>query len=189
MKKKTILYRLVAIQMLVILTASCAYQFSSTDKAPYGIQRISIQMFENRTSETGIEAIFANDLIYELTRDGRMRVAPKGQADAVMNGVVRKISVQTITHERSYVALERKVEITVDLILRDRENKVLWSADNLSMSEYYRVGHDKLETEQNRRSAIKDISRKIAQDVYQRLTWGPSATLNRTGKLIPRGLS
>ena len=173
MKKKKLPCFLAAVHLVAILTASCAYQFSSAERAPYGIQRISVHMFENRTSEAGIEAVFANDLIYELTRDGRMRIAPEGRADAVLNGVVREMNVDTITHERRYTALERKVDITVDLILRDSEDNILWSADKMSMSESYGVSQNKLETEQNRRGAIKEISRKMAQTVYQRLTWGP----------------
>ena len=59
----------------------------------------------------------------------------------------------------------------MDLSLKDAENKILWSGKDLCDSDTYRVSDEKLVTEKNRRAAIRKISEKIAQKVYQRLSW------------------
>jgi hypothetical protein len=150
---------------------ACTYKFSGEAGTPFGISRINVEMFENRTLETGAESIFANDLIDELSRDGRMAIAEKQRADAVLTGVIKYMDIETVARKEKYISLERKVEIGVDLRLKDSGGKILWSADNMAVAKKYLATQNKLETEQNRRVAIKEISKIIAQQVYQRLAW------------------
>ncbi len=162
--------RVVAL-MMTALMPSCAYRFSGGDTPPFGIRRISVLMFENRTSEIGMESIFTNDLIDELTKDGRVSVVPPNRAQGVFKGVIKNMKIDTVSRRGSYIPLERRVAVVVDIIFEDKDGTVLWSKTNMRRSETYSVSPDKRETELNRRAAVSKISVKTARDIYQILTW------------------
>ena len=149
----------------------CTYRFTGADKSPFGIKRICIQMFENKTAETGIEHFFTDAVIDEFTRDGRMAISSRERADAFLSGTVKNMEIETSAHEKNYVALERRVIIGVDFVLKDTDGNVLWLGENITDRENYLVSTNKLVTEKNRREAIREISQRIAQKTFQRLAW------------------
>jgi len=125
---------------------------------------------ENRTSETGAENIFTNDLIYEVTRDNKVLLTTKDKADALLSGIIKSMSIQTISHTGAHTSLERRVTITVDVKLTTPDGRVIWSANDVSANEAYDVMSDKLATEQKRRNAISALSKRLAERLYARIT-------------------
>lgn len=137
---------------------------------PEGIKSLSIKMLENRTSETGAENIFTNDLIYEITSFGKVVLTKEDSADGILTGVIKSMRIDAISHRDSYSSLERRVIVTLSLKLTDQAGRAIWSAKDLSASEEYIVSSDKQTTERNRREAIKILSKRFAEKVYNRLT-------------------
>ena len=155
--------------MLMIVSA-CGYKFTGSGSFPAGIKSICVVTLENRTSETGAENIFTNDLIYEVTRDDKVLLTKKDKADALLSGVIKSMNIQTISHTGTHSSLERRVTITVDVKLTDPNATVIWYANNVSANETYDVMPDKLATEQKRRDAISALSKRLAQKLYARIT-------------------
>ena len=138
---------------------------------PEGIKSLSIKILENRTSETGAENIFTNDLIYEITNRGKVVLTKEGSADGILTGVIKSMRIDAISRRDSYSSLERRVIFTLNLKLTDPTGRVIWSAKDLSASEDYIVeSSDKQKTERNRRKAITTLSKRLAEKVYNRLT-------------------
>ena len=137
---------------------------------PEGIKSLSIKMLENRTSETGAENIFTNDLIYEISSFGKVSLTKEDSADGILTGVIKSMRIDAISHRDSYSSLERRVIITLSLKLTDPTGRVIWSAKELSANEDYIVSSDKQATERNRREAVKTLSKRLAEKVYNRLT-------------------
>ncbi len=137
---------------------------------PEGIKSLSIKMLKNRTSETGAENIFTNDLIYEITSFGKVVLTKEDSADGILTGVIESMRIHAISHRDSYTSLERRVIVTLSLKLTDQTGRVIWSAKDFSVSEDYIVSSDKQTTERNRREAIKTLSKRFAEKVYNRLT-------------------
>ncbi|MEA3429388.1 MAG: LPS assembly lipoprotein LptE, partial [Thermodesulfobacteriota bacterium] len=135
---------------------------------PSGIQSVCVTILANRTSETGVENTFTNDLIYEFTRNGK--IAGIDKADALLSGVVKSMSIETISHRGVHTSLERRVRFTLDLKLTDNDGRTIWSK-SVSENEAYDVATDnKLTTEQNRSKAISTLSTRLAEKVYNSLT-------------------
>ena len=57
--------------IISLFFSACGYRFAGSGNLPEGIQTIAIDIFKNRTTETGLENTITNDLIYEFTRKGR----------------------------------------------------------------------------------------------------------------------
>jgi len=158
--------------LLPMFFSACGYRFTGGGSFPAGIRSVCISTLENRTSETGAENIFTNDLIYEITRDNKAVLTAKGKADALLSGVIKSMSIETISRKSAHssLSLERRVTVTVDLKLTDPDGRVIWSAKGVSAKEAYDVMPDKLATEQNRRNAISALSKRLAERLYARIT-------------------
>ncbi len=153
-----------------VVFSACGYRFAGSGSFPAGIKTISISIFENRTAETGLENIVTNDLIYEVARSKEVALIRKDKAAANLSGVI--VSTRTASISRSSVdtSLERRVTVTLNLKLTNTSGIIIWSAQGVAESEAYVVEDDKQATEQNRQDAISRASKRLAENIYNRLT-------------------
>jgi hypothetical protein len=151
--KGKIIWIVFAILCFLAFLSACGYRFAGGGTFPSGINSVCVTILENRTSEIGVENTFTNDLIYEFTRNGK--IASIDKADALLSGVVKSMSIETISRSGSHTS---------------NDGRIIWSAKGVSGNEAYDVASDKLSTEQNRRSAISTLSERLAEKVYNRLT-------------------
>jgi len=152
----------------LILLLSCGYRFSGSGSLPAGVQRVFISMLDNRTPETGLENTLTGDLRYEIIRYNRD--AKPDEADAVLSGTVKSLWVETVSRSGLHSSLERRVTVSVDLKLTNRNGRVVWSVAGLADNESYTVGSDSQATEFNKRRAISALSKRLAENIYYRLT-------------------
>lgn len=163
-----------ALALVVLLAASgCGYSFKAVGlTAPEGVRTIAVTVLENRTSESGIETIFASDLAYEFSRSKVLRVVDKDTADAVLSGCIVFLNVDAISHTASYQSDERRVTLALDLVLKRTDGEVIWSVRALQDRECFKVSSDKLDTEANERAAIETIFERMAEIVHYRILHG-----------------
>ena len=158
---------------LIILTAifaGCGYRFSGGGEMPANVNRIAIDVFENRTGESGIESIVTNDVINEFTRHPMVDVSTREEAEAILTGVITSARVASIAHRSAYTTAERQITIAVNVVLTTPEGAVLWSARGIAASGEYAVTDEKIRTEQNKRSAVADLSGRLAQRIFYQMT-------------------
>ncbi|HSM49280.1 MAG TPA: LptE family protein [Draconibacterium sp.] len=156
--------------VLLMMIWGCGYRFSGGGDFPFNIKSVFVPVFENRSSETGIETMITNDFLYELTRSSNVSFVEKEMADAVLWGVITSVSTQTIARSGRQTSLERNVRMVLSLKLTDRQGKVLWATQGFSDDESYEVLSDKFTTEKNKRAAIKRLSRRMAEMIQYQLT-------------------
>jgi hypothetical protein len=156
------------IPLLGLFFLACGYRFPGGGNLPTGVEKVFIEIFENRTNETGLENIITRDLIYEFTRN--KKVTTRNEADAILSGVCESMRIETIARKDVLTAEERRVIITVDLQLTGSDGRGIWSEKGMSGNEAYDVSANKQETERNRRVAITLISKRLSERVYSRLT-------------------
>ena len=155
---------------IAIFLTACGYHFAGGGSLPGGIQTIAVNILKNSTSETGLENIVTNDLINEFIRKGKTVEKNSKKADAVLSGAIESTRITTISRQGQQSPLERQIEIAVSLKLTSSDNKVIWSASNISDYEAYNVASDKQATETNKRRAIETLSKRLAEKIHSRLT-------------------
>jgi len=155
---------------LAILVSSCGYRFAGQGNLPGGIPDIRIAVFENRTSETGVENIVARCLASEFVRRGVKVGSGSGEGHAVLSGSVESLQIRTISRSGQQTALERQVMLSVNVKLVGIDGATVWSAKGLTAGEAYNVEPDKPETEQSRTEAVEKLARRLAEVVYARMT-------------------
>jgi len=157
----------------IVAVSACGYRFAGQGQFPKGVQHIFIEVFENQTSQSGIEREVTNQVIFEFTRQRQKNLASSARdADAVLKGVIRSVSTRTISRVGTELASQREVVMTVDLrLIQQGVGKVLWSANGLSDKEAYDVvENSKLATDQNENLAISKLSERISERIFSRLT-------------------
>jgi outer membrane lipopolysaccharide assembly protein LptE/RlpB len=155
---------------LAIMIWGCGYRFTGGGDFPFKVKNVFVPVFENRSSETGLETMITNDFIYEFTRSSTVSVVEKETADAVLQGVITSLSTQTVSRSGRQTPLERRVRLYLDLKLTDTQGKVLWATRGFSDDESYEVLRDKFSTEQRKQAAIKTLSKRMAEMVHYQLT-------------------
>ena len=157
--------------LIGLLLCCCGYHFPKEGGFPEGVDLIFVKILENRTSESGVENIVTQNIINEFVlREKQSLTSNLNNADAILSGDVSQISTQTIAAKGRDSARERRVTITVNLKLDNREGRVIWAAKELSDNQAYLVGADKNATEKNKRDAIRIASKRIAERALNRLT-------------------
>jgi len=159
---------LLALGVAVGLTG-CGYRFKGDREPVVKVQRMHIPPMTNTTTKVGIETQFTNDFIYEVDRNGYAEVVDRDRAAAVLTGVIRDLRTGSIARRSISTTLERQVSVVVDLVLKDRQGKVLWQS-SLSDSEAYTVLADKTSTEGNIRRALGIIAQRMAERFHYRFT-------------------
>ena len=154
---------------LFLIPTACNYRFGGYREGYKEINTLNIPPFENRTRQVGIEAIFTNDLVYEVGRGDRIALTDYDTADAVLNGVIKDLITNTISRQNISTATERRVYVTVELTVTDRKGRKVWGR-SLRENEAYFVELDKVSTESSLREALEVISRRIAEKFHYRFT-------------------
>jgi len=115
--------------------------------------------------------VITNDLIYEFTRINKNLVTNPGNADAELSGKISEVSTNTVSHVNSYTTQERRVRVNVKIRLSSKGGNVIWGPNDISGSETFDVQQgDKHRTDQNRKEAIKTLSKRLAEKIYNRMT-------------------
>ena len=149
---------------------SCGYRFTGGGDLPEGIKSVYVKTLKNRTSETGIENIITDDIIYEFTRSRKAGVTEEERAEALLSGVVSSLTIGTVSRQDSHTSRERRITVAVDLKLIGNDGKRIWTQKGISANEAYNVSSNKSSTEHNKREAIKILSKRLAEKAYNRLT-------------------
>lgn len=150
--------------------AGCGYRFTGGGSLPENVTRVSISVLKNATSETGLENTLTNDLIYEMGRNRQAEVTDTDRAQARVAGIIRSVSVSTVTHSDVNTSQERRVSLTVDLEMTRADGTQIWQRQGITANETFAVGADKFATEQNRKAALKTLSRRLAERIYASMT-------------------
>ena len=155
-----------------LLFYACGYRFSGTGAFPGDVEYIFIEVIENRTSKIGVERIVTNQLIFEFSRQRESSLVSKlDEADAIIKGSINSIRTRTISRLDTEVANEREVVMKVDLrLIKQEGGSVIWAANGLSDREAFDVTDSKIQTERNEEAAIRRLSERLSERIFNRLT-------------------
>ena len=155
----------------IVPFTSCGYRFAGSEELPQGIERLFIQLLDNKTTEPGIDIVVTHELKNEFIRKYRGVLVDREAAEAILSGAVVGIRTETVARKGPLTALERSVSMTIDLKLKTSGNERIWFAKGISRDDTYTVvSGDKEITEQNKRKALKDLAERIAEISFYRLT-------------------
>ena len=162
--------------LLVLLAAfaltACGYRFSGSGNFPAGVQRIFITIFENKTSEIGVENVLADAVTAEFTtRANAAAVAgSRRNADAVLTGSITSVQISSISRITETVTDDARVVITVVAQLTSSDGKEIWTSGEVIATDTYAVFQtDKERSDANKTAALARAAERVSEKIYNKL--------------------
>ncbi|MCD4743482.1 MAG: hypothetical protein K8R67_13520 [Desulfobacteraceae bacterium] len=90
-------------------------------------------------------------------------------ADAYFSGVVKSVSISTLTRTTSDAVIERKVSAVIDLKMIDKDGNILWFVKDFSGREEFQVTTENITDMASRTIALRKIAERIAQKAVSRM--------------------
>ena len=163
--------RLGALALLLVSLWGCGYR--PLGAAPPDSQvrpTLAIPLFTNRSTEVGLETIFATALINAFAQIGAVKVVPGDRdADLVLEGKVRSVDNTSVAFESITQSTVRRVSLRIELTLRRKKgDKVLWKDTQILQEDYvvdtnYHLG-EATKTEGIQRAAVT-LARRVLDKV------------------------
>jgi len=156
--------------LFLLIGPGCGYGLDGGGLIDNDIPRVSVAVFENKSTESRAGISFTNELIREITAKTDTIVVGGGNATRKISGTVQSITFSTLSRSSSEDVTEREVKAVVDVVLTGAEGKVLWSVKNFSATESYEVSISSVDDEANKREAIDLIAERVAERLVSRMT-------------------
>ncbi len=163
-------YILLLLTGLLPVLWGCSYRFSGTGSLPSGITLIYISVVENKTTVAGIERYITDDLITEFILRRKDVLSRQEEAEGILSGSIEYIRDMPIAHSSQSNTTQRRVVLGITLKLVDQKGKTIWAVNGINANQSYNVNTDKTLTDQNKNTAIKLLSKRLAEKIYNRLT-------------------
>ena len=136
--------RTLVLQILVCLAlislVSCGYHPVGRVVVPAGSEppSLAIPLFANRSTEIGLESLFANTFIETFGRCQALRlVARPEKADLVLVGKISSVAYSSLAYFDINRSLVRRVTIRVEVELTSRSTgKVVWKDQDIIQEDY-----------------------------------------------------
>jgi hypothetical protein len=163
--------RLGALVLLLLSLSGCGYRpLGTAPDAPQTRPTLAVPLVANRSTEVGLEAVFANALINAFAQTAAVRVVPGDrQAELVLEGKLRSVDNASVAFDSVTRSTVRRITLRVDLTLRRTQgDKVLWKDTQVIQEDYvvdpdYHLG-EATRTEGLRRAAVT-LARRVLDKV------------------------
>jgi outer membrane lipopolysaccharide assembly protein LptE/RlpB len=161
---------LLTLGLLMVPAAGCGYHFPRRGyEIPKHIKRLAIPTFLNRTAEPEAEAVLTDALRVEMTKAGFATVTDTQDADAIVMGILDIFEAAPISFGVTDFAVEYRIRMVVHIKIRDGENHVLWEDPAVDRVIEYMASPDIFISEQNRRTAVRQLAREMMRDITARI--------------------
>jgi outer membrane lipopolysaccharide assembly protein LptE/RlpB len=169
--------------LLVLLVAlavpgvsGCGYHtLGSAAHLPNTVHTLGVPVFKNRTQSYHTEVAMTQAVVREFTDRTRLTVTAGSAdgADATVNGIIIAESVQPLTYRTNTSAVQAGqttsvtssflVTITVNVLVTDRDQRVLYQHNNYVFHEQFETTTDLASFIEEDSPAVERLSRDFAQ--------------------------
>jgi len=168
MVKMLFLKKLLSILCMVVLLG-CGYKMVGKEThVPPGLNSVAIPTFKNETFEPGIEVPFTQAFLKEFILDKRVNVVNRAEADSILEGVIKKFNIFSVSYDKSGFVSEYQTYVLLDLTLKDRTGKILWEERGINETRWFRASSNVLINETNKAIAIQETGRFVAGRIRNR---------------------
>jgi hypothetical protein len=135
--RKSIAYLSVAILFITFNSYTSQYGLA-VQLLPWYTKKVYVRSFENNTNQFGIESKFTNEVIEEITNDGRLSLVNKEEeSDGILKVTINRYILQPLTYDINNIAKQYKMHIVASVSLVDNNNNILWTEPNMEGIQIY----------------------------------------------------
>ncbi|MFQ5458163.1 MAG: LPS assembly lipoprotein LptE [Myxococcota bacterium] len=159
---------LLCLALLALPVAGCGVHFvERSDAIPENLKTVAIPLWENQTSEPGLDTIFTNAAVKEFSTKGWLKPASMEGADTILEGRIELIDIQPLSFSSVAIELENRISVTASVTLRRSDDRsILWSSSRLVGEEEYDTTPDFNVNLRNREQALRKLAIDMAGTVH-----------------------
>lgn len=158
--------------LAALLLGGCGYGLrgdSGTRFSEPGIV-VDLRPFGNASLFPDAGAFLAGRLREELAREGFRGRFAHTNADYVVEGTVKEVREEVVSHGTDEFALEYRLTLHVDIrVVEVTHGRLLWKEEGMAESAPFFSGADFQYTESNRRMAFEETCGRMARRIGQTL--------------------
>jgi outer membrane lipopolysaccharide assembly protein LptE/RlpB len=163
------------------ILGGCGYHLSGTTETPSLIagKSIAIPMWRSKIFRPYLESILTGSLVDEFALRSGGLVTGEEDAEMVLTGTILSYATIAVSYTAQDQVREYRATMTIDAALTEkRSQRVLWKGVMSSSQDYPAnpVGIDLKQQnrialqQNNEEAAVREISRKLAEQLYQKVT-------------------
>jgi len=138
------------------------YSFSGSS-IPSHIKTVAIPLFEDKTSEFGIDQQLTDRLIDAITQDNTLKISGLREGDSILRGTILRVEDRAGQYDREEQASDFRVTITINVVFEDvKKRKALWEETWSQWGSY----------ESDRNEGIKEAVDKLTTEILNRTVSG-----------------
>jgi hypothetical protein len=154
-----------------LLIAGCGYRPLGTEALPANVHSVAIGPIANNTFRAGLQGLLGEALHQRFQADGRVRVRPSTEADAVIETIITGYVNEGVAWDSSGVARRLRVQVTAGMTLRDRQSYRILISEGMVGEAYYTTGSGvgtTLAAEDGAaRRAVRDLADRVATRIIE----------------------
>jgi outer membrane lipopolysaccharide assembly protein LptE/RlpB len=151
---------------------SCGYTTSSASIPPH-LKTLAIPVFENGTTEPGLEQTITTEVVARFVADNHFKIVDERQADAILRGRVTSYKNTVFGFSVQTQSQEYQAAVGVSVVMKDVvRNRELWHADNLIKTANYYVVDVPGQPAKTELEGRQDAIKKIADEIVARTVQG-----------------
>ena len=163
--------RVPLIWLIALLASGCGYSLHG--HLPADVRTVAVPILANRTTKPFVETEMTRALADAFATDGRLKIASRDVADAVLEGEVIGYELVSIAFDPALNIRLYRLVVTMNVRFRDvRRNTMLFQQQGLSEKADFRVSGAVSETisreEIGLLAATRDIARAIVALAIER---------------------
>ena len=137
-----------------------------------GVKTVAVDIFKNKTLYTDIEFEFTRALQREICAKTPLKIARRGNADAVVYGAIESYTKAVLRESISDEVAKYSIALTVSYEFRrlpsdGKPEKVISSSEKLKRSAEYEVMSHLTEADA-RAEAVRKIARKVVSHMFEK---------------------
>ena len=105
----------------------------------------------------------------ELVQSSEAVVVDRDEAEAVILGTIRSITLGELTRTADDAVVERRVSAALDLDVVSKDGETIWSVRNFSESEVYTVSSANVSDEAAKREAVRKIADRVSERIISKM--------------------
>jgi outer membrane lipopolysaccharide assembly protein LptE/RlpB len=150
--------------LLAVALAGCGYSFRGN--LPDRIQTVAVPVFTNKTAAPAVENFLTSAVVEAFASNGRLRVVPPAEADAILDGEVIGYSVQSIAFDNLANVRQYRLIVTMNLRLRDvKRSAILFEEQSLREKADFQVLGAVSQTISNEEAAVRSAAIEIGRSI------------------------
>lgn len=151
----------------------CGYRPLGTEALPANVRSVAIGPIANSTFRAGLQGLLGESLHQRLLSDGRVRLRPSSEADAVIETIITAYVNEGVAWDQQGVARRFRVQVSAGLTLRDRRTYRALISEGVAGEAYYTagagVGTTLAAEEEGTRRAVRDLADRVATRIIEGL--------------------